>query len=223
MVVRIRWHPIGNNAPIEKWGSGRFEALVNGSHCEDFREVCAPSLLQYICVQCEQQYTVLVYAGSAGPGLAVIPESQGGLSTPNTPAGVAYYLDQAYRAESVGANSAALAMYRGALEHLLFQQGYKSGMCGAKIKQLEADIQSSTAPKWAIDLETDFLTVMKQLGDGAIHPNDGDITKQSHLDQSLLVHVKETFRALLFVVYEVPLQRKNRLDSLKAKVHLITK
>jgi hypothetical protein len=33
----------------------------------------------------------------------------------------------------VGANSAAVAMFRGALDHLLFEQGLKKGMCGQKL------------------------------------------------------------------------------------------
>ena len=63
----------------------------------------------------------------SGSGI-VLPNRTGGLAMPNTPEGVAFYLDQAAKSHSVGANSAAIAMYRGALEHLLFQQGYKTGM-----------------------------------------------------------------------------------------------
>jgi hypothetical protein len=42
-----------------------------------------------------------------------------------------------------------------------------------------------------------YLTVMKQLGDGAIHPNDGDISKQAELDKGLISLVKDTFQTLL--------------------------
>jgi hypothetical protein len=38
---------------------------------------------------------------------------------------------------------------------------------------------------------------MKQLGDGAIHPNDGDIAKQLKLDNQLLAKLAHTFQMLL--------------------------
>jgi len=148
----------------------------------------------------------------------MLSSTYGGLTTPHTPVGVAYYLDQAQRAHSVGANSAAVTMFRGALEHLLFQQGFKDGMCGKKLSDLEKTIAAKTAPKWAYELDTEFLTVMKQLGDGSIHPNDGDITKQEVLDGQLIAQVRHTFQMLLFLVYELPLQKQERLMAMKAAV-----
>ena len=86
-------------------------------------------------------FTALVYQGPAGPDLVVLPSQPGGLRTQHTPESVAFYLDQAQRAESVGARSGAAAMYRGALEHLLFEQGYRQAMLGPKLERLERDIQ----------------------------------------------------------------------------------
>jgi hypothetical protein len=177
-----------------------------------------PLLATMTCVQCDTLFTALLYQGPSGPALAVLPSTNGGLTTPHTPAGVGYYLDQAQRAHSIGANSAAVAMFRGALEHLLFDQGFKTGMCGKKITDLEAAIKAGTAPKWANELDTEFLTVMKQLGDGSIHPNDGDITKQEVLDSQLIAKVRHTFQLLLFLIYEVPLKKVERLSDLKAAV-----
>jgi hypothetical protein len=177
-----------------------------------------PILARLRCVQCDTSFTAVLYQGPEGPALAVLPSTHGGLTTPHTPTGVAYYLDQAQRAHSVGANSAAVAMFRGALEHLLFDQGFKIGMCGKKLADLETAITAGTAPKWANELDTEFLQVMKQLGDGSIHPNDGDVAKQELLDSELIAKVRHTFQMLLFLIYEVPLKKQERLDALKAAV-----
>jgi hypothetical protein len=114
-------------------------------------------------------------------------------------------------------------MYRGALEHLLFEQGYKTGMLGSKIAKLLEDIQKGTAPKWALELETEFLNVLKALGDGSIHPNDGDVTKQAALDSELLARVNETFQMLLFLVYEAPHKKQDMLAALRTKAQVLKK
>ncbi len=182
-----------------------------------------PSLLALACVQCEARFTGVIYNGPDGPDAVILPSIRGGLTTPHTPLGVAYYLDQAHRAEVVGARSAAVAMYRGALEHLLFEQGYKTGMLGKKLETLEEDIGKGTAPKWAADLDTEFLAVLKDLGNGSIHPNDGDVTKQSALDEELVRKVKATFLMLLFLVYEAPHKKQEHLNALKTKAQVLKK
>jgi hypothetical protein len=177
-----------------------------------------PVLCSMSCVQCDTVFTAVVYPGASGPSLAILLSTYGGLTTPHTPSGVAYYLDQAQKAHSVGANSAAIAMFRGALEHLLYDQGFKTGMCGKKLLDLEAAITAGTAPKWAAELDTEFLSVMKQLGDGAIHPNDGDVTKQGLFDNALVFRVRHIFELLLFLIYEVPHKKAERLQALKTAV-----
>lgn len=177
-----------------------------------------PVLALLTCVQCDTLFTAVLYNSPDGTGLAILPSTYGGLTTPHTPEGVAYYLDQAQRSQSVGANSAAVAMFRAALDHLLFEQGFKNGMCGQKIAELEASVKASTAPKWAYELDAEFLTVMKKLGDGAIHPNDGKVADQSKLDNELLAKITHTFQMLLFIIYELPHQKQKRLDALKAGI-----
>jgi hypothetical protein len=177
-----------------------------------------PMLTMLKCVQCDTSFTAVLYQGPEGKSLAVLPSTYGGLTTPHTPAGVAYYLDQAQRAKAVGANSAAVTMFRGALEHLLFDQGFKNGMCGKKLSDLEAAVKAGTAPKWAQELEGEFLQVMKQLGDGAIHPNDGNVGNQKVLDGGLIAKLTHTFQMLLFVIYELPYEKQKRLDGLKAGI-----
>ncbi len=178
----------------------------------------APILAMLTCVQCDTNFTAVLYAGPEGKGLAVLPSTYGGLTTPRTPRGVAYYLDQAQRAKAVGANSAAVAMFRGALDHLLFEQGFKDGMCGKKLADLEASIADSKAPKWAYELDGEFLKVMKQLGDGAVHPNDGNVDGQKTLDGALIAKLTHTFQMLLFLIYELPHEKQKRLESLKAGI-----
>lgn len=160
----------------------------------------APMLSVFKCLQCGTQSTVLLFAGPNGYELAVFPEAHGGLSTPHTPEPVAYYLDQAKRAQGVGANSAAVAMYRSALEHLLYDQGYTDRMLGPKLAALQHDIEGGTAKKWAQDLQSQYLTVIKKLGDAAIHPGDGRVDRQSALDNALLRQLEITFGELLAVV-----------------------
>ena len=186
-------------------------------------EQLVPSLFVYSCVQCEAKFTAIVYNSPDGPALAVLPSCRGGLTTPHTPEGVGFYLDQAHKAQSIGANSATIAMFRGALEHLLFEQGYKKGMLGEKIKQLTDDISSGTAPKWALGLDVEFLNVLKDLGNGSIHPNDGDVKKQSELDNELLERVKTTFQMLLYLVYEEPFKKDELLSSLRVKANILKK
>jgi hypothetical protein len=177
-----------------------------------------PVLATLRCGQCDTIFTAVLYKGPKGSGLAVLPSTYGGLTTPHTPEGVAYYLDQAQKAHSVGANSAAVTMFRAALEHLLFEQGFKDGMCGKKLGDLEKAIKEKVAPKWAYELDIEFLTVMKQLGDGSIHPNDGNVKKQSVLDSELIAQIRHTFQMLLLLVYELPLQKQERLSAMKAAV-----
>lgn len=144
--------------------------------------------------------------------LAALPESYGGLATPNTPPPVAYYLDQAHRARSVGARSAAAAMYRAALEQVLFEQGFTEGTLGHKINAL---LDDDEPPVWVSELDSEYLTVIKIIGDGAIHANDGDVEKQKEIDFAAVLAVDALFAEILDVIYERTHERRERLASLK--------
>lgn len=168
-----------------------------------------------ICLQCHHETTVIVHKGPAGWELVALPQEYGGLSTPHTPEGVAYYLDQAQRSQSVGARSAAVVMYRSALEHLLHEQGYKTGMLGVRIKALMDD---QSPPKWRDELDPDYLTVINALGNAAIHANDGDVAQQAAFETQLLIAVRELFVELLTRIYERPQQDQARMAGLKAVI-----
>src|SRR6266487_4665846 len=115
---------------------------------EEIARQLAPAVFEMVCTQgCGTRFTALLFRGPERFELAVFPSVRGGLALPHTPEGVAYYLDQAARAESVDANSAAVAMYRAALEHLLYEQGYKAKMLGPKLGELEQAIKAGTAQR----------------------------------------------------------------------------
>jgi hypothetical protein len=105
----------------ERWAKGVIQTFHSGPINEPASKRPVPSLFVAVCLQCESRLSLVVYQGPEGTRLVALPETYGGLSTPNTPDGVKYYLDQAERANSVGALSAAIVMYRSALEHLLHE------------------------------------------------------------------------------------------------------
>jgi len=181
------------------------------------------SLWTIRCLQCNAEFTGLIYMGSSGQTMVVLPSINGGLSTPNTPDSVAFYLDQASKAKSVGANSAGVAMFRGALEHILFHQGYKMSLLDAKIKALVKDVEEGVGPTWAKEIDATFLTVIKELGNGAIHPNDGDVDKQRVLDTGLINQLDVVFSLLLYIIYEAPSKKEALMTSLQAKALTLRK
>jgi hypothetical protein len=174
-----------------------------------------PTLFEMTCVQCRTQHTALVHDGPEGFEVAIFSKERGGLSTPNAPTEVAYYLDQAHRAESVGALSAAAAMYRSALEMLLHKEGYANGMLAKKITDLLAD---SKPPAWRDQIDSAYLDALKQIGNAAIHPNDGDITKQAALDRELLIALRAVFAELLDTIYERPVIEASRKAQLSGAI-----
>jgi len=163
-----------------------------------------PSLWLLSCLQCNTLFTALIYQKIDGTEFIILPSCNGGLTTPNTPDGVAFYLDQASKSKYAGAYSASMAMYRGALEHILYEQGYKVGMLGKKISNLCTDIDNKIAPQWAMELDTDLLKYLKDLGNGSIHANDGDIEQQKIFDKQLLIKVDDFFKIIIFTIYELP-------------------
>lgn len=173
------------------------------------------AVFELSCAQCAGSTTAVLYPGPGGPALVLLHDSRGG-ATPNTPAGVAYYLDQAKRSETMGARSAAVAMYRAALEHLLYQHGFTTGMLAQKIKDLEGTRGTVKAPPWLNDLDGAFLTVIKDLGNASIHPNGGDVSVQAALSEKLLALLGATFAALLDLVYERAAKQRALLAEMQA-------
>jgi hypothetical protein len=59
------------------------------------------------------------------------------------------------------------------------------------------------------------------VGNGSIHPNDGDISKQSVLDSDLVAQVEVTFHELLDAMYEAPQRAIARMAALKAAARVV--
>ena len=138
-----------NNVSHERAGSiycatcgGR--RVVNARHIVTDRhhpDSQASSLWMLTCRQCHAVFTLLQLQSPNGASIVCLPSTHGGISTPHAPPAVTYYLDQAHRAQCLSARSAAVAMYRAALEQLLFDQGFTRGMLNQKIEDLEKGVK----------------------------------------------------------------------------------
>jgi hypothetical protein len=175
------------------------------------------------CRQCELKVNILL-SWNDGSVRVTYQDPTGSVATKNTPREVAYYLDEAARCISVGARSAATAMFRSALEHVLHDQGYAEGMLDSKIKALEKEIEAKTprAAAWS-KMDTEVLMSMKSLGNGAIHPNGGDVSLQATLDAGLISTLEIVFESILREVYEEPAERAERAERLKQTAALFKK
>mgnify|MGYP005842869437 CR=1 FL=1 len=181
----------------------------------------APALVSLSCVQCSAPFVAVIYETDGGPALAVLPHRYSTPATPHTPPSVAFYLDQAMRSQSAGATSAAVAMFRLALESLLAEEGYLTGSLGLRLHQLAKGVESGSAPKWALELEPEFFAVLRKMSESSISLPDGDVRKQLSQDDDLLPLLDETFRMLLFLAYEVPHEKNERLAALRVKAQLL--
>ena len=168
------------------------------------------------CLQCKTISILVLYKGPKELELAVLHDTYGGCITEHTPTEVKYYIDQAYRAKSVNALTAAMSMYRSSLEWILYNQGFRDGMLGKKISDLEKAINQEKAPNWAMNMPTELLKAIKDIGNGAVHTNDGDIFKQQEIDKELIELVEVVFCELLDIIYEQPLKRKTNLLKLQS-------
>lgn len=177
----------------------------------------SPSAFSLRCVQCEAAALLVVCKRAGTEEAVVLPELAGGLGTPHTPDAIRHYLDEAQRSRSAGALSAAVAMYRVALDHLLYDHGYRDGMLGARINRLSEDVDAGTAPDWAKALDPAYFEVIKKLGNASLHTNDGTVSAQRHLDAELVLEVDELFLEVLDLVYERPAASRARLERLRAR------
>ena len=199
---------------VEKFSSYQGFDIIEPGHKIQFKQF--PIVHIATCLQCSTKTTLVLYEGPEKLELAILRNAYGGSVTENTPQEVKYYVDQAYRARMMSALSASMAMYRSALEWILYDQGYVDGMLGAKISKLENDLSNNTAPKWASDMPVELLTAIKNIGNGAIHTNGGDISKQQQIDGSLIELVDIVFAELLDVIYEQPIRRSKNVQKLKS-------
>lgn len=145
----------------------------------------------------------------------------GSVAATNAPAPVRYYLDEAARCRWGEARSAATAMFRSALEHLLFEQGYKKGMLAGKLADLTKDQEGGGGPDWVRAVSVQELTILKDLGNAAVHANDGGLAPQDELDNRTLDLVEEVFEHLQDLVYEQPLKLRERERRLTERAEAV--
>lgn len=175
-----------------------------------------PALFEWTCTTCDGKILVLLYDGPNGHTLMTIPSSYGAMATPRTPQSVAYYLDQAHRCKCVSAFSAAVAMFRTALDHLLFEQGFRENTLAEKIHAMRTELRDGNLAIWAHDVDAKFLEVAQYLGERSALPVDAEFAEKATLDERSCLLIQATFAYLLFVTYELPHQRESALASLHA-------
>ena len=202
---------------------GKCNALrrVSVTHLYSFNNG-RPSLLRYICGACESIYFPLLFFGAKGLTLLIASQVGTGIQCEVAPAGVNYYLDQAAKCESTGALSAAVGMYRVALECFLYDQGFKKGMIGKKLQALERRARRADAADWMRNLDSEMMKVLNRLGNAAMH-YDGDIAAQAILDKDTLIAVRDTFAWILGAAYEEPLKRKAAAAKIQAALTAMKK
>jgi hypothetical protein len=203
------------DATIEKLEGSLLQSLVmivrQQTTC-NFMPDIRPSALRLHCVNCPTSFSVFVYLGANGPDIATFPSRVGGLATPHTPEIVAYFVNQAYLAQSVRAYSASLAMYRTALDKILVSFGAKKNL-KKKIEELKKQYEETGKPRWVRSLTPEALTLLKEIADSQMHANNA--IKEVALENDFLHDVQVIFGFLLFKIYEEEEQKK----VLKNKLH----
>lgn len=203
------------DAIADKFAGSLLQGLVMNARANQttggFMPVIRPSALRLCCVNCPTVFSVLVYLGPAGPDIAVFPSRAGGLATTHTPELVAYYVNQAYLAHSVGAYSAAMAMYRAALDKILAEYGEKKSL-KKKIEKLEKQFAETREPRWVRSITPEALSLLKDIADSQMHSSDA--IREGALEADFLHDVQVVFSFLLFKIYEESKQRA----ALKAKL-----
>lgn len=179
-----------------------------------------PANFKCECPQCLTVKFAMLFTKNDTPQVVIIYADSDSFGTPNTPKEVNYYLDQAQKSHNMGANSASVAMFRAALEQLLYNQGFTNGMLGQKLKDLEKEIDNpvATTPLWVKSLDIEFLEAIKELGNTSIHTNGGNIEAQEKLDSDLVSALQITFFELIDRVYEQPIRTANRKAQLQAAI-----
>lgn len=171
------------------------------------------AFLTYACVNCLSLYWAFIHPATGQKhnlALHVFPQEQPMLSTKNTPEDVAYFLEQAYLAQLVSAHSAAMGMYRSALDKFL-AGGDK---LEKRIEDLKELVNSGKAPKWAKTLSNNnVLTLLKEIGDTHMHAND--LSKLESLDSAKLHRVQALMSYLVKQKYEREPEREASLTKVR--------
>ncbi len=211
MKMDTTYRPYCSDHGIES--DSTFSYNCNGKSIKEYN---LPVIFKSTCKQCGSKITTILYLGPSGKYEFInIYSSYSGSYTTYTPDEIKYYLDQAFKCKNIGAYTAAMAMYRSAIEWIMEKEGYSKGMLGKRIDNLENDILNGRAPKWTDDVSPEELEVLKNLGNTSMHTNHGDISLQQKFDTYLLNDVDLVIQHILEEIYDKPIKKAERLKKLK--------
>jgi hypothetical protein len=147
-------------------GAGGIQGAGNVSNNINFAYYTYHIVFKIRCAICRQESILIFFSEKEKyKVISIFPEGDCA-DKKNIPPEVGYYITQAERSRSVGANSAALVMYRSAIEHILWQNGYDSSsgrLLGERIGKLKRDIENDLIPQWAKRIEMDYLDIIVRL------------------------------------------------------------
>lgn len=170
------------------------------------------------CLQCENKVSIMIYNDNGKTNMIKLFRTGCGASTSNTPNNIKYYLNEAYKCRTMGAYTGAVAMYRTALENLLYDKGYTKNNLSQKIRDFENDKKNNQLGRWADCIDGQILDKIRDLGNWAVHPNKGDISRQQHFkDEELILCLDDIFKYMLEDIYERDIKKNEILGKLKQK------
>jgi hypothetical protein len=88
-------------------------------------------------------------------------------------------------------------------------------MVGKKIADLESDMKNGKAPNWSRDLNTEYLKVIKELGNSSLHISAADIQSEKSIETMDIKEVELALDRMLFVIYEKSKEEDASLKRLK--------
>lgn len=166
-------------------------------------------IYKHTCAQCENEIFLIKHPVDGQSSLTFVYNAEIQYDWSCVPDGINYYMAQAFKSRSVGANSAAMAMYRSALEWLLFSLGFKE-------KDLNIRIDKFGKSEYSEKIGTEFMDILRLLGNNAVHVNDGDLSLQKSFDDDLLNSTEELLNELINQIFIGPEEHKKRVEKMKS-------
>lgn len=200
--------PLGSNVPTIPNAKTLSSTAIDTSYLTG-------SLYQLSCTTCTGKGHLLVHVIAGQQASLIFFYKGSSIASKHSPDSVRYFLEQASSCNQIKAYSATLAMYRAALDAVLFDQGFKKGMVGEKIGVLEKQIQNKSAPHWAGNINLDFLRVIKDLANSSLHISKDDLTEEKKISAVDISLVEKAFAKLLYEVYERQAEENAELAALQ--------
>lgn len=170
------------------------------------------------CCHCENYSNVLIYKENSKPSISVIHEKYDISSSNDIPYNITYYINEALKCKNVNAYSASVAMYRTALDNLLYDNGYTQNKLASKISQLEEDKASGKDDSWLYFINEESLDTLRQLGNYSVHPNNGNINiQEAFYDEKFIHSINKMFKIILDCIYIKPKELENISNSIMDK------